>query len=166
MYADLGQGQMLDLDPPSPNGVDLLYSHEYVARRMRRWRSRRDALPTTNLYVYVHGRPTVFVDPFGLQAIDCSYYEVRCECTSYWNLCQKLYYCFAAQIVCNYAGSGPWRDCVRSCLTTYDENRRELIEDGNVPGIGIFIGCLEHLPLEVIDHVWCFSVCAWDVNSY
>jgi hypothetical protein len=36
MYANLGPGHVAELDPPSSDGLDLLYSHEYVAARMRR----------------------------------------------------------------------------------------------------------------------------------
>jgi hypothetical protein len=35
MYADLGPGQTIELDEPSPTGVDLLYGHTYVFDRMR-----------------------------------------------------------------------------------------------------------------------------------
>jgi len=73
MYADLGPGQMLDLDPLSPNGVDLLYSHEYVAGKMKSRASRRRALSIaneqTNLYVYVDSNPIRYVDPMGLEPI-------------------------------------------------------------------------------------------------
>ena len=71
MYADLGPSQMVDLDPPSPNGVDVLYSHEYVAERMRE----------KNLYGYVGNNPVIYVDPHGLERI------VGCPPT-FWN---KLY---------------------------------------------------------------------------
>ena len=62
MYADLGPGQMVELDPPSPNGVDVLYSHEYVAERMRE----------RSLYGYCGNDPTTLTDPSGLYSIDAS----------------------------------------------------------------------------------------------
>lgn len=56
MYANLGPGQIAERDPPSPNGVDVLYSHEYVAERMRE----------RNLYGYVGNSPMSATDPSGL----------------------------------------------------------------------------------------------------
>ena len=69
MYADLGPGQMLDLDPPSPNEVDLLYSHEFVANSMHiRTRQLPNVAEKTNLYAYVIHNPVNYVDPNGLYA--------------------------------------------------------------------------------------------------
>ncbi|MCD4726504.1 MAG: hypothetical protein K8R46_02505 [Pirellulales bacterium] len=58
MYANLGPGHTIELDPPSPNGVDLLYSHEYVAERMRE----------RNFYGYCDNNPMNKIDPTGLAA--------------------------------------------------------------------------------------------------
>ena len=57
MYADLGPGQEIDLDPPPPNGVDVLYSHDYVASRTGL---------SDNLYQYSDGNPVNLTDPSGL----------------------------------------------------------------------------------------------------
>ena len=57
MYADLGPGQEIDLDPPPPNGVDVLYSHDYVAARIR---------VDDNLYQYCDSSPVNLTDPSGL----------------------------------------------------------------------------------------------------
>ena len=61
-------GTFLQRDPVSSNGVDLLYSDEYVADRMR---SQSQQLTKkneqANLYAYVRNNPTNYVDPLGLQ---------------------------------------------------------------------------------------------------
>ena len=56
MYADFGPGHVAELDPPSSDGLDLLYSDEYVADRMRQ----------RNLYAYVTNNPVNMTDPSGL----------------------------------------------------------------------------------------------------
>jgi hypothetical protein len=61
MYAaQLGPGLEFDLLPPSPNGVDVVYSHAAVLERR----------PRPNLYEYVESRPTKYVDPLGLECQD------------------------------------------------------------------------------------------------
>jgi uncharacterized protein RhaS with RHS repeats len=117
-----------------------------------------------NQYRYAWNDPLVYVDHWGMG--DCDYYKDKCKCASWWNICQVVYYCLAADLVCNNAGNGAWRDCVRRCLPEMDKNRGSLLKDGNIPLIGTLIGCLEHLPLEVIDHVLCFAVCRWNTKSY
>ena len=62
MYANLGPGQIAERDPPSPNGVDVLYSHEYVAERMRE----------RNLHGYVRNNPLIHTDSIELQGIQFS----------------------------------------------------------------------------------------------
>jgi hypothetical protein len=65
MYANLGPGLEVDLAAPSSSGTEVLYSHEYVARRMRsRQRTRRR---TYNLYEYVESSPVKYIDPLGLE---------------------------------------------------------------------------------------------------
>ena len=56
MYTNLGPGQMIALDASSPNGVDLLSNHAYVASRML----------ADNLYQYTMSNPLRRVDPSGL----------------------------------------------------------------------------------------------------
>ncbi len=53
-------GLMVDLAQPSLDGVDLLYSHEYVAVEIAR--------RNTNAYTYANNNPLRYVDPSGLQA--------------------------------------------------------------------------------------------------
>ena len=57
MYANLGPGHIAELDPPSPNGVDVVYSHEDVAAIMRE----------RNLYGYCGNSPLTLTDPAGLE---------------------------------------------------------------------------------------------------
>jgi hypothetical protein len=129
-------------------------------------RPRATSLWGPHPYAYAANNPIRYVDPSGLEEDECEYYADKCRCTSWWNFCQVLYYCLAADLVCKNAGNGAWRDCVRRCLQSYDDGRGQLIRDGNVPILGTVIGCLEHAPLEVIDHVICFAVCRWDTTSY
>ncbi len=65
MYADLGPGLEIDLDPPSPGGVELLFSHAYVQRYAR---------STVNLLSYVQGNPLKYVDPLGLKECEIRMY--------------------------------------------------------------------------------------------
>ena len=70
MYAQmLGPGRVAELDPPSRDGVDVLYSDEYVAKRIREANSDRieGEGMQRNLYSYCHGNPLSRVDPNGLR---------------------------------------------------------------------------------------------------
>jgi hypothetical protein len=61
MYANLGHGQAIALDEPTFSGIELLYSHEYVA-------GARGALPNVadpNVYNYCFGAPINATDPMG-----------------------------------------------------------------------------------------------------
>jgi len=73
MYANLGPGQLLELDPPSSSGVELVHSHRYVANR-RRDKSREDrdaAHAACNLYTYCLDSPINHLDPSGLKVEVC-----------------------------------------------------------------------------------------------
>jgi len=79
MYpAHLGQGMTIDLDPAPATGADVLYSHEYVAKRGKRPRPSREDVEQryplllteeTNLYEYVGSSPLSRIDPSGLFAL-------------------------------------------------------------------------------------------------
>jgi len=62
MYHDLGQGQEIELEPPSSTGVDVLYSYQYMLRKIRR-------RPDSNLYRYADGNPAKSTDPTGLEPV-------------------------------------------------------------------------------------------------
>ena len=73
MYAQmLGPGDVADLNPPSPDGVQVLYSDEYVAERMRKRSIRAHAqrgkvdLHRRNVYEYTTSNPITHRDPSGL----------------------------------------------------------------------------------------------------
>lgn len=124
-----------------------------------------------NLYQYVGSRPTIFTDPSGLVGRppgtfgDCKYYERTCRSTNGWfNPCQKAYYCLAAKTVCENAGNGEWRDCVRTCLQCRDKDNS--LPDNENPVFGLIMGCVVKLGGQAIDHLVCFSECRWDTGSY
>ena len=67
MYpAHLGPGQTVDLAPPSPTGVDVLYSDDYVAQQTREG----------NSYAYCNNNPVNSIDPSGLKPTK---WEVYCR---------------------------------------------------------------------------------------
>lgn len=91
----------------------------------------------------------------------CEYYSEQCGSLRFDNVCQVLYYCVAANFVCRIVvGNSDWENCVKKCLQDFDGLRDQLREDERVPIIGTIIGCAEHVPLEVLDHVFCFAYCA------
>jgi hypothetical protein len=122
-----------------------------------------------NLYEYSRSAPTDYTDPSGLSSAggDCGYYKGMCQNTSGWyNPCQKAYYCAAARAVCEMAGNGPWRDCVRTCLQCKDDaHGRNPVENQN-PVFGLIMGCVIHGGGEAIDHAVCFAQCRWNSSSY
>ena len=65
MYAQmLGPGRVAEFDPPSPDGVEVLYSDEYVATYMRQRSAKRKS--EGNPYSYAANNAPNRVDPFGL----------------------------------------------------------------------------------------------------
>jgi hypothetical protein len=90
MYANLGPGQIAQRDPPPMNGVDLLYSHEYVANRIRERNghgnensaNRIDPIGYKggfNLYEYVSTSPLTRTDPSDLGWWDNTFSEPECH---------------------------------------------------------------------------------------
>lgn len=110
-------------------------------------------------------RPLSQVPPSGLQVVDCSVYEYWCKAISWCNICAKLYYCYAADIVCRNAGSGPWRDCVCECLQFATST--DWIDTENTPVFGALLGCGRTVVDELAwRHLYCFSKCRIDPDSY
>jgi len=68
MFYEGPPGLTVDLAQSSPSGVDVLYSHEYVAYRMQ-----------ANLYVYAINNPLRYVDPSGLDWKECHLKFVNCK---------------------------------------------------------------------------------------
>ena len=132
MYANLGPGHEAELDPPSPNGVDVLYSHEYVAERMRE----------RNLYGYCGNSPLTFTDPKGLlrqcpanSRADNDGGARTVACSTPWtadgwfpDLQQYGCYCGKEPSPSRKTVPPP-TDCVDQCCCIHD-NEYELIESG------------------------------------
>ncbi len=122
MYANLGPGQIAERDPPSPNGVDVLYSHEYVAERMRE----------RNLYGYCGNSPTNATDPTGLQSIvywhkHCMKLPTkkkRCECHCIY--APKEHKCRKICMDCWGGGKKPGTKelCMCTCLAAGTEEKK------------------------------------------
>lgn len=152
----------------NPATEDFYVRARALDAEIARWLSRDPLLFASNdinLYRYAQNQPTIRSDPSGMQVINCSVYEYWCKETSWCNVCAKLYYCYAADIVCRNAGSGPWRDCVRSCLQS--DTGTDWIETENTPIFGTLLGCVRTALGELAwNHLYCFSACTIDPDNY
>jgi hypothetical protein len=92
---------------PSPNGVDVLYSDEYVAQRMQ-----------TNPYVYANNNPLKYVDPSGLAARCETLADTPKACNATGGMAKVLVGAAATKIEGNIDISGSFReagDCQCKC---------------------------------------------------
>jgi len=154
-------GRFTSRDPLDDGGVDILHDNNWFGQRLDAMRE--------HPYAYARGNPVNYTDPSGFgvnqDLRSCKYYKFHCKTASWWNLCQKAYYCLAADFVCEMAGNGSWRDCVRACLQCRDTRFPHGPENSN-PVFAIIFGCIVHIGKEAIDHVVCFGACRWDTSSY
>lgn len=123
-----------------------------------------------NLYEYALDSPMCRIDPSGLDSIgpilppdrNCFYYEARCNEAHWWDVCAKTYYCALARAVCNGAGEGGWRNCMRECLQCRDGKRRL----NDTPILGTIAGCLQAgLESGLGDHAICAVKCIPQTGS-
>jgi len=129
MYADLGPGLEAVIAMPSTDGTNVIYGHEYVARRMRMLKRSSARYPPAaglavppggtfvgpvsglNQFAYVSSQPVNLVDPAGLRQCENAA-SAACGCSAHGPLATNIPFpeldtCVIADALVKSRGSCP-----------------------------------------------------------